>query len=248
MEQALSGPKKLYAVLNAPVYGTPVDDPFDILADEYFYIQYYGEEIKSSVYYPEDMGPQTYYEWQNNNDIREFMSAETYLYNGIPIDLTGCSVENPDTLSSADQVKLPENSKAFVSIDPTYYYPDGRGEKPNDMEANFGLKRYSVFLMKSGTSLTFMAWIGDNEISGQSPDPDDEGNVLAVVVQNGDMSDLVYIAESDNIGSIILLWLGVIFIITVFIVTSGYALEEEEDAPPPKKKKEKVKKKKRKRK
>lgn len=40
MEQALSGPKKLYAVLNAPVYGTPVDDPFDILADEYFYIQY----------------------------------------------------------------------------------------------------------------------------------------------------------------------------------------------------------------
>ncbi|MDY3791994.1 MAG: hypothetical protein SOZ56_05880 [Oscillospiraceae bacterium] len=102
--------------------------------------------------------------------------------------------------------------------------------------------------MKSGTSLTFMAWIGDNEISWQSPDPDDEGNVLAVVVQNGDMSDLVYIVESDNIGSIILLWLGVIFIITVFIVTSGYALEEEEDAPPPKKKKEKVKKKKRKRK
>lgn len=92
MEQALSGPKKLYAVLNAPVYGTPVDDPFDILADEYFYIQYSGEEIKSSVYYPEDMGLQTYYEWQNNNDIREFMSAETYLYNGIPIDLTGCSV------------------------------------------------------------------------------------------------------------------------------------------------------------
>lgn len=128
------------------------------------------------------------------------------------------------------------------------YYPDGIGENPNDMEANFGLKRYSVFLMKSGTSLTFMAWIGDNEISWQSPDPDDEGNILAVVVQNGDMSDLVYIAESDNIGSIILLWLGVIFIITVFIVTSGYALEEEEDAPPPKKKKEKVKKKKRKRK
>lgn len=31
MEEALRGPRKMYAVLKAPVTGTPVDDAFDIL-------------------------------------------------------------------------------------------------------------------------------------------------------------------------------------------------------------------------
>lgn len=54
MEDALNVPKELYAVLNAPVCGTPVDAPFDILADDCIYILYSGEIIKESVYYPED--------------------------------------------------------------------------------------------------------------------------------------------------------------------------------------------------
>ncbi|MCI7766976.1 MAG: hypothetical protein MSJ26_03210 [Oscillospiraceae bacterium] len=43
MKEALSRPKEIYAVLNAPVSGTPVKDPFDILTDEYIYINYSGE-------------------------------------------------------------------------------------------------------------------------------------------------------------------------------------------------------------
>ena len=227
--------------MDSPVCGTPVDDVFDILADECIYILYSGEIIKSSVYYPEDMGPQTYYQWEPSDDIRESMSAETYLYDDIPMDLTGCGVENPDALSSADQVKLPENTKAFVSIELDYYYPDGVGENPNDMEANCGLTRYKVYFMRSGTSLSFIAWIGDNEISAYETYPEDENRVLTTVVQHGDLSDLVYISQSGEVGSVIILCIVVIFIILVIILTSAY-VEEKEAPPPPKKEKTKKRK------
>lgn len=229
MAAALSGPKTLYAVLDAPVCDSPVDDVFDILADEYFYIQYTGEVIKASVYYPEDMGPQTSYIWEQSGDIRESMSAETYIYDDIPIDLTGCFVTNPDSLSSSDQVKLSENTKAFVSPETAYYYPDGIGEHPNDMEENCGLTRYKVYFMKSGTSLSFLAWIGDNEISFN-----DDNNAFTNIVQHGDITDLTYMMESGEVGSVILLWLFVILIIFVLIYTSAY--EDEEETPPSKKK------------
>lgn len=243
LENALSGTKKMYAVLNAPVSGSPVDDVFDILTDEYFYIRYSGENIKLSVYYQDGLGAQDSYTWEQTDDIRESMSPETFLYNDIPIDLTDCAVNDPDTLSSPDQFRLPENTKAFLNLDADYYYPDGEGDDPYDMKENCGLTRYRPFFLKSGTSLTFLAWVGDNEISVYRTEPDDENYVPATVFQHGNLSDLTWAMKSSDVGIVILLWIGVIFIIVVLILTSYHA--EEEGTPPPAVKKGNKKKKKR---
>ncbi|MGN0695570.1 MAG: hypothetical protein ACI4J5_02255 [Oscillospiraceae bacterium] len=45
------------------------------------------------------LGAQSYYEWQTDYDTHELMSAETYLYEDIPIDLTGCVVNGADSLT-----------------------------------------------------------------------------------------------------------------------------------------------------
>lgn len=36
LREAMNGPKTMYAVLNAPVSGSAVDDPFELLTYEYF--------------------------------------------------------------------------------------------------------------------------------------------------------------------------------------------------------------------
>lgn len=159
------------------------------------------------------------------------MSSETFLYNDIPIDLTDCAVSNPDTLSSADQFRLPENTKAFLNLDEDYYYPDGEGDDPFDMKENCRLTRYRPFFLRSGTSLTFLAWVGDSEISVYRTEPNDENYVPAAVFQHGNLSDLTWAMKSSDVGIVILLWIGVIFIIVVLILTSYQAAEEE--TPPP---------------
>lgn len=73
-------------------------------------------------------------------DTRELMSAETFLYDDIPIDLTGCAVNGPDQLTSAEQVNFPEKT----SIDSDYYYPQGLPEYLDGSEENLGLTRYRV--------------------------------------------------------------------------------------------------------
>ncbi|MGN1101976.1 MAG: hypothetical protein ACI4RG_07265 [Huintestinicola sp.] len=230
MENALSGEKALYAVLNAPISGSPVDDPFGILTDEYFYIRYEGEIIKASVYYPEDMGPYTTYNWEQSGDDREKMSAQTFLYNNIPIDLTECIVNAPDGLSSDDQFSLPENSKAFINTEQNYFYPDGMGENPDDMEANCGLTRYKTYFLKSGTSISFPAWVGDNEISVYKSESDDDPYAIPTIIQHGDISEISWVLESGDVGGIILMWIGVIFIIISVSLASFYVSQQKEEA------------------
>lgn len=225
MQEALSGPKKMYAVLNAPVSGSAAEDVFDILTDEYIYIQYIGETFSPKVYHIDGLGPQTTYEWEMDYDDRESVSGETYLYSDIPIDLTGCRVDNTDTLTSESQVKFPENSKAAVNIMMNYYYPEGMGEKPNALEENSGLKRYAVYFMKSGTDISFLAWIGDNEIKFLETGENGETSGIAAVVQHGELSDLKWIMESGEVGNAIIIWIVVLFLIIVIPLCSYYAEE-----------------------
>lgn len=215
LQEALSGSKKLYAVLKAPVKGSVVEDEFDILNDEYFYIQYSGETLESSVHYEDVLGAQTTYRWEKNNDIRTKMSDETYLYDDIPVDFTGCSVDNPDALTSDSQIK--ENAKSKVAVNINYYYPEGLPKDPDADEENYGIKRYDIRFLKSGTNLSFIAWIGDNEINVYSTSTGDESDVFPVLVQNGELSDLSYYMSYDDVSSVMLLWIGVLFIILVLI-------------------------------
>lgn len=225
MQEALSGSKKMYAVLNAPVSGSAAEDVFDILTDEYIYIQYIGETFSPKVYNMEGLGPQTTYEWEKDYDDLESISGETYLYCDIPIDITGCRIDNADTLTSESQVRFPEDSKAAVSIMMNYYYPEGMGENPNAMEENSGLKRYAVYLMKSGTDISFLAWIGDNEITFCKTGENSEISGFAAVVQHGELSDLKWIMESGEVGDVIIIWIGVLFLIIVIPLCSYYAEE-----------------------
>ncbi len=225
MQEALSGSKKMYAVLNAPVSGSAAEDVFDILTDEYIYIQYIGETFSPKVYHIDGLGPQTTYEWQMDYDNRESISGKTYLYSDIPIDLTGCRIDNADTLTSESQVRFPEDSKAAVSIIMNYYYPEGMGENPNAMEENSGLKRYAVYFMKSGTDISFLAWIGDNEITFCQTGENSEISGFAAVVQHGDLSDLKWVMESGEVGDVIIIWIGVLFLIIVIPLCSYYAEE-----------------------
>ena len=220
MKEALKGPNQIYAVLNAPVSGSAAKDEFGIFKEECLYIEYSGETIKASVYYPDDMGPQTSYNWESNNDIRVNWSKEVYLYDDIPFDFQGCGVDKADSLTEDTKIQLPKDSKAFVAKDINYYYPDGMGENPNSMEENVGLTRYDVRFLKNNTKLTFWAWIGDGEVSVYSSDGkngEDDAYVLTRVYQNGDMSDLEYNMTSDEVGNVILLWIGVLFIIWILI-------------------------------
>ncbi|MGN0613062.1 MAG: hypothetical protein ACI4JB_04100 [Porcipelethomonas sp.] len=223
MREALSGEKTLYAVLNASVTGSAVEDVFDILAEDYIYIMYSGEEITASIYYPEGLGAETTYSWEKTDDIRKAISGETYLYNDIPIDLTECLVEKADRLSSENQVKQLKNPKAYVDTSTNYYYPDGMEEDPDDMGKSCGLTRYDVQFLKSGTALSFMAWAGDNEITVYKSD--DENYALETVVQHGEMSDLHWVFESGDVGGVILVWIGVLFVVIVIPLSSA-CLEE----------------------
>lgn len=225
MQEALSGPKKMYAVLNASVSGSAAEDVFDTLTDEYIYIQYIGETFSPKVYYIDGLGPQTTYEWEKDYDDRESISGETYLYSDIPIDLTDCRVDNTDTLTSESQVKFPENSKAAVIIMMNYYYPEGMGENPNALEENSGLKRYAVCFMKSGTDISFLAWIGDNEIKFPETGENGEISGIAAVVQHGELSDLKWIMESGEVGNAIIIWIIVLFLIIVIPLCSYYVEE-----------------------
>lgn len=243
MEQALNGTKTMYAVLNAPVTGGPADDAFGIPTDEYFYIQYAGEIIKSSTYYQDGLGAQTTYAWEQTNDVRESMSRDTFLYDDIPIDLTSCIVTAPDGLSSDEQVSLPENTKAFVNADSNYYYPEGMKGDPDDLELNCGMTRFRIFFLRSGTSLSFLAMIGDNEISVYSSALEDGSYAPATVVQNGSLSDLSWVMEQGPVGDIILVWIFAAFVIISIILATAFTENDEEEAPPSEKKKVQKKKK-----
>lgn len=114
------------------------------------------------------------------------------------------------------------------------------------MEANCGLTRFRIYFLKSGTSVSFLAWIGDNKISVYRNEAEDELYSLPTIVQHGDLSDLIYVMQSGEIGSVIILWIVVLLIFFVLIYTSAYAEEEEETPTPSNKSKNKKKKKKRK--
>ncbi|MCI7766977.1 MAG: hypothetical protein MSJ26_03215 [Oscillospiraceae bacterium] len=63
------------------------------------------------------------------------------------------------------QVKLPENSTGFVNIGADYYYPEEMKGDPDSLRDNAGLTRYSISLLRSGARLSFIAEVGDNEVT-----------------------------------------------------------------------------------
>lgn len=85
MEEALSGSETLYAVLDAPVSGSPAEDIFDILNMDCLYILYRGESIQSSVYYEDGLGAQTIYQWESNGEVLERYSKEICLYEDVQV-------------------------------------------------------------------------------------------------------------------------------------------------------------------
>ncbi|MGN0695571.1 MAG: hypothetical protein ACI4J5_02260 [Oscillospiraceae bacterium] len=87
-----------------------------------------------------------------------------------------------------------------TSVDTDYYYPMGFPEYPDGSEENKVLIRYRVHFLSQGASLSFLALVGDNEVTLYSSEPDGLQYVLPTVVQNGDMSSLTYAAESGYIG------------------------------------------------
>ena len=65
-------------------------------------------------------------------------------------------------------------------------------------------------------------------------EPGDGNSVVASVIQHGEISGLIWVMQSDYVGTAVLLWIGVIFIILVLIITEG--MKEEEPEPEPSKK------------
>lgn len=122
-------------------------------------------------------------------------------------------------------MRFPEDSKAAVSIMMNYYYPEGMGKNPNALEENSGLKRYAVYLMKSGTDISFVAWIGDNEITFCKTGENGEISGIAAVVQHGELSDLKWIMESGDVGGAIIIWIIVLFLIIAIPLCSYYVEE-----------------------
>lgn len=234
----------MYAILNAPVSGSPADDVFCILTDEYLYIEYSEEMIKESIYYLDGLGAQSSYDCEQTDNKQKSMSVQVYLYNDIPIDLTDCIVNDPESPTSAEEVKLPENTTGFYNAEMNLYYPEGFKDDPNDMETNCGLTRYRIFFLRPDTPLSFIAQIGDNEISVYSTAEEGEDYVLPTLVRQGSMSDLSWVMKSGDVGVLMLVWIGVIFIILILIMTSVYKAYKKDEAPEPAKKNKSEKKKK----
>ena len=93
--------------------------------------------------------------------------------------------------------------------------------------------------MKSGIPATFLGMVGDNKISVYSADEvisenaddtestentvSDPENALQetnpTVWIGGDMSDLIYLAGEQDTGSVIMCWIGFLFIGFVYLLT-----------------------------
>ncbi|MCI7766978.1 MAG: hypothetical protein MSJ26_03220 [Oscillospiraceae bacterium] len=56
------------------------------------------------------------------------------------------------------------------------------------------------------------------------------------MVQNGELSDLIYVMQTSDIGGIFIIWIIVLLIVFVLIYTSAYADDDEEEMPVSKKK------------
>lgn len=79
--------------------------------------------------------------------------------------------------------------------------------------------------MKSGTDISFLAWIGDNEIKFLETGENGETSGIAAVVQHGELSDLKWIMESGEVGNAIIIWIIVLFLIIVIPLCSYYVEE-----------------------
>ncbi|MGN0639073.1 MAG: hypothetical protein ACI4J0_11935 [Huintestinicola sp.] len=62
---------------------------------------------------------------------------------------------------------------------------------------------------------------------------DDDPYALPTIIRNGNISDISWVLESGDVGGIILVWIGVIFIIISVSLASYYIEEQKEAAAPP---------------
>lgn len=220
LEGALNGKEQMYAVLHAPVSGSAAQDSFGIIKDDCIYIEYEREEFVMVVLPADDMhNTETTYSWEKKGGQSESFSEDAYIYDDIPIELAGCAVENADVIT-ADRLQLPEGTKAVYASGINYYYPEGMGDNPNAMEENCGLARYKIRVIMPGSSLSFLAKIGEGRITVSLGESEDGTYAAGNLVQNGEISDLSWSFIAGDVGGMSLLWLflpALIILILIFL-------------------------------
>lgn len=101
-----------------------------------------------------------------------------------------------------------------------HYYPEGMGDNPNAMEENCGLVRYKIRVIMPGSSLSFLARIGEGRITVSLGESADGTYAAGNLVQNGEISDLSWPFIAGNVGGMTLLWLflpALIILILIFL-------------------------------
>ena len=229
LQEALVGEPQVYACLNIPITGGAAKDRFNILTDDYICIMYIGEEYVEGSNTDDNW---KYYKWEGNGDDSESMADSLYAFDDIPISLKGASFDNPDFLDDASEVDLSDTKNAAADTTMAYFYPYGDAEAEGNI-------RYRVYFVKSGIPATFLGMVGDNKISVYSADEvisenaddtestentvSDPENALQetnpTVWIGGDMSDLIYLAGEQDTGSVIMCWIGFLFIGFVYLLT-----------------------------
>lgn len=100
LEEALNGKEQMYAALHAPVSGSAAKDSFGIIKDDCIYIEYEREEFVMVVLPADDLhNTETTYLWEKKGGQSESFSEDTYIYDDISIELSGCAVEYADAIT-----------------------------------------------------------------------------------------------------------------------------------------------------
>lgn len=224
LETALAGEKQKYCLVNMPVSGSAVEDPLELLKDEYVYL-YYGKEVCKEE--TSKTGAVTY-TWESAADgtMEPVYAEDLQLFEQYPVIVTEYNVAYPaseDKQDTAGKLQPEQVKDEYQSLVDGYYYPEEIGDTSGNI-------RYNVVSVPEGQELAIYATVGDGEIVMEGNDDE-----ASYVICGGTAEQLAGYFSGDAglmrmlIGIMMIIPMGFIMLVTtvIFGITSLIAQKKQ---------------------
>lgn len=203
LSAALEGPKQTYCLTNMVVSGTAAEDPFEILTDEYLYIQYIKEVCEQ-----DDTGKNFKWEYSANDVVEGTYASEVMLF-----DEYEATVDSFMAVMNAVEFEPEWVKEEYAELIDGAYYPKQIGDYP-------GNTRYTIAALPMESEVAMYATVGEGQIVLEY-----NKDKRCCMVQNGTAEDLrAYYGDESGvirilIGLMFITPMGLLLLAAVIIFT-----------------------------
>ena len=214
---ALDGEKQTYCLTNMIISGTPAEDPFELLKDDYLYIQYVKEICEKNT----DAKIDAEYVWEySTTDAAE----ATYASDIVLFDQYEVTMGEFLAVMNASDIQPEYVYEEYAEAVEGSYYPNQKG----DYQGNI---RYTIAALPMNSEVAMYAVVGEGEIVPQY----NKDERCCIVVENTIEALRAYYGDDAGVTRILI---GFMFVVPmglllfasviIFAVTGTIAQKNEE--------------------